>query len=907
MKQVKTTIILSAIAVVSLITATSLYYFAPDREDSQNELIGEVFYPDFVDPLQAASLKLIVWDGENRETREFAVRKTTQKRLINGQEKEIELWTIPSHNNYPVESSDRLRDTAESVLNVTRLSLASNSQEEHERLGVIDPQDEDAQLKESAEVGDRIILQDDSGNTICDLIIGKAVDAEPRNEVTAEEQETVGGARYYVRQPDQNETYIARLDLRISTEFSQWIDEDLLQVGDANVEKIQFLNYEVQDKLIEKFGGRVPVRQNFEEFVVEKENGVWTIDDLKSDTEQLDTLPLNSLTSDLSRLTILEVQPKPTYQDNETKILNPDLTVNAPEGMSRNEQIQIQQQVLRPQGFIIGLEDENQVKPALLSTNGELKFATDDGIVYHLVFGYDVELTGEQLEFAAGEESPDDSPENENGENENGETAKSENGASANDPASDPKGDKGKKGKIMSVYVKFDPSLIEKPQEPVKPVPPEKPEINLPAPNPATTQPARPEPPSPDLPAEEPKPAENQSGEDKPGEGKKAEDKPADDPSKPQSAAGDAQEKAAGEPSKEQPAENAPPAGEPGSPGKSEGDPEKSSGDNAGLNRSLSGSPVVYVAADQPQVDALQDSDPKPGQQQEKNPGEQKQEEKQEKTQQPEKQQEQSTETEPPAKQAAEKPADTPAEPGKPTDEDAVDPASEAPGNQDGSLPQDAPQPPVQEPAAEKTPEEIFLEQTQAYNRAMEQYEAELQAYEEQMKEYQEAMEAYEKKLKESEQKVADLNSRFADWFYIVDAEDLEKVKLTRSDLVQPKEEDAAGGSQPPMGLPPGLNFPGGNPIPNLDNLPGNPSGDQDSPQPSASPEPKPGKEDPGKEESGKEEAGKEGPGSDESGAKADPSKPDPAQPAATPEATKPGGQQADGQEADGQQSKQNP
>lgn len=812
MKQVKTTIILGAFALVSLILAVSVYLFTPDGKDSQNELIGEVFFPDFKTPAQAASMRLITWDAKEKSTREFEVRKVKQKRLIDGKEQEVELWAIPSHDNYPVESPERLYETAGSMMNIVRLSLASNSREEHDRLGVVDPLDKDAKLKEPQSVGDRIMLLDDSGNSVCDLIIGNAVDAEAEIEVGAEKRELEKGQRYYVRRPDENETYVARLNLRITTEFSEWIDSDLLQVGEADVTKIEFLNYKVVPKFIEKFGGQVPLRTEFNELLVEKKDGSWTVADLKSDTEEFDSGSLFSLESQLQNLRILEVQPKPTYQDSDIKVLNADLSVNAPKGMSRNEQLSIQQQLLGPKGFHIGLVDENSVKLALLSANGEMNIGTDAGLVYHLVFGYDVKLEGEKFEFSGAKEDE-----------------KADDAKKDGDPSAGESDDDSQQGKIMSVHVTFDKELIKKPTPPIKPVPPQKPDAGLPVPS-ADPQkgpvpPKDNEDPQPKAPpaksaddlknnskSNEPK-AENKNSDAKnPGKDAQADKSENKDP---KSGSGD-KSGADSAPPKKKTTEEKPDAGKP----KQEAGAEKQSSNGAGqidpddVNDNPSPEMLVSVsipdqekdgqknpqdqgnfeqekAKDSPKAD--QSGDAKPAQDQ--------------KTEDANKKQKPKTETE-----------STNPDDGKKASGSPAPKTTEKPGDngnaKSGGVQEKAPQEDGQAAKQEgnqnaepmKTPEQIFAEKLKAYNDAMTQYKADLDQYNEDLKQYEEDLKAYEKKIEDGKKKVAILNARFADWFYIVDTASIDKIMLKRSDVVKPKEKNDA----------PNAN--GGNPIPGLNN-----------------------------------------------------------------------------------------
>lgn len=89
---------------------------------------------------------------------------------------------------------------------------------------------------------------------------------------------------------------------------------------------------------------------------------------------------------------------------------------------------------------------------------------------------------------------------------------------------------------------------------------------------------------------------------------------------------------------------------------------------------------------------------------------------------------------------------------------------------------------------------------------------------------------------------VEELNERFAEWFYVVPAESLATLKLTRSDIVKQKELPPPNPNAPmspgqmPSGLPdaPNIGLPGGAPDkaeetdPNKDEMEGNDAASRD-------------------------------------------------------------------------------
>ncbi|MCH2205017.1 MAG: DUF4340 domain-containing protein [Lentisphaerales bacterium] len=78
--------------------------------------------------------------------------------------------------------------------------------------------------------------------------------------------------------------------------------------------------------------------------------------------------------------------------------------------------------------------------------------------------------------------------------------------------------------------------------------------------------------------------------------------------------------------------------------------------------------------------------------------------------------------------------------------------------------------------------------------------------YDEDLKTYNKAKadkEAWEKDSKEAKEEVAKLQKRFTDWYYVIDNESYEKIKVTFPDLVEdiPKPADDKAGA-PPAGIP---------------------------------------------------------------------------------------------------------
>ncbi len=69
------------------------------------------------------------------------------------------------------------------------------------------------------------------------------------------------------------------------------------------------------------------------------------------------------------------------------------------------------------------------------------------------------------------------------------------------------------------------------------------------------------------------------------------------------------------------------------------------------------------------------------------------------------------------------------------------------------------------------------------YESAKKKYDVDVLAWESEVKEF-------EKKIKDGQEKADKLNRRFADWYYVIPGETFDKLRLSRDDLVKPKEKE---------------------------------------------------------------------------------------------------------------------
>ncbi len=327
----KTLIFIAAAALVTLVA----YLAAPgDPTPEAFSDRGEVFFPDFTDPNDAASLEVIDFNEETGRIDAFnVVFKGTR-------------WRIPSHHNYPADDKDRLAQTAAGLIDVRKDDVVAEVAADHESLGVVDPLDES--VASLAGRGKRVTVKDGNDNLLADLIVGKNV---PGRE----------GRYRYLRVPDQKRTYAARFDVEISSRFGDWIEKDLLEVDLNRIEQVTLRDYSIDES--------TRILDQRDTIVLTRGDPDWTANRMRSG-QKVDAVKMEDLLKVLDELTIVGVRPKPvglsrSLEDNDEGI-----------GLNREALVSLQEK-----GYYFTRDGQ------LVSNEGESQVRTTDGVVYTLRFG----------------------------------------------------------------------------------------------------------------------------------------------------------------------------------------------------------------------------------------------------------------------------------------------------------------------------------------------------------------------------------------------------------------------------------------------------------------------------------------------------------------------------------------
>jgi hypothetical protein len=408
MKELLKTLIFVAVAV--LLTGAALVGTRDlTKRNAEFNDQGKPFFPEFTQALACTDLEVVELEPTTATSTRFRVMFKDKH------------WVIPSHYNYPADARDRLSNTAAAIMDLTKDTIRSNSVEDQEAMGVVDPLD--AKVTTLQGRGKRITLRDSSEKVLADIIIG--------NEIKGTERKG-GGAQRYVRVPDQKPIYGVNIKAEPSTRFADWIETNLLKAEASKIRRLVFDNYKIQEDGNQP--GRMVIKRGDILTIERKDSsGPWTMAGLPA-TEELNENNLRTLIDAVADLKIVGIRPRPPgLQDLNQENLKITAMVLAS---------------LQNKGFFLA-------KQGLFSDQGDVLIGTDEGVVYTLRYGGPVFAVGDELVVGSADDV----------EKKKDEKAKNDSAA---------KSASKEENRFLMVTVAFDPSLIAKPES-VEPKPVVKP------------------------------------------------------------------------------------------------------------------------------------------------------------------------------------------------------------------------------------------------------------------------------------------------------------------------------------------------------------------------------------------------------------------------------------------------
>jgi hypothetical protein len=339
-------------------------------ELDEETLVDTVLTKNFKQVEDAKELRIVRFDEDTGTRHEFVVAEQDG------------LWSIPSKDGYPADAAEQMGKAATSLLDRKILQVASRSGQDHEQYGVIDPSSPKLELGQQG-VGTRVTILNDKKDPLVDLIVGKAVkDAE--------------GQRY-VREAGRDAVYVIEVDRsKLSTNFEDWIEKDLLQLNSWDLQQVDIKDYSAA--LVQVMSPEGPTlgveRDDRAEFILayNDSDAKWTPEKLSSfdrtqgeqgqyvefklaDDEELNTESLNGLKTALDDLKIVDVVKKPAGLSEDLK---------AGTDFVKNEAAFLD---LLKKGFTADMSGAEGQPQDIISSDGEVIATMKNGVEYVLRFG----------------------------------------------------------------------------------------------------------------------------------------------------------------------------------------------------------------------------------------------------------------------------------------------------------------------------------------------------------------------------------------------------------------------------------------------------------------------------------------------------------------------------------------
>lgn len=344
--------------------------------------LGQEFFPEFTDPLKVAGAEIIDFDATTDAKHDLKV------------EKKDDVWTInPGRQDYPSVSPERLASVVKAVSGLKKLDVVPGAAaEKHREYGVVDP-GSDAELKEgSSGVGKRVTLLDADKKKLVDLIIGKR-DEKKTNII-------------YVREPNRDPIYATEVDTApLSTSFGDWVPPDLLQVGEADLRRVDVHDFAIDTVAVRQQGPGGLVLAGSRPQLVERgkldakkdDSDKWQLGKLETfdgvsksfvekkiaDDEELDSAKLDDLKRALTGLKIVDAKKKPDVLAEEFAREANFLNDPKSKAVEDNDAMM----TLRRSGFWVGPKSSQSRELEIIPEEGELKVGFDNGVEYQLRFG----------------------------------------------------------------------------------------------------------------------------------------------------------------------------------------------------------------------------------------------------------------------------------------------------------------------------------------------------------------------------------------------------------------------------------------------------------------------------------------------------------------------------------------
>ncbi len=334
--------------------------------------LGEQLFPEFTDSFGVHEVRIVEFDEAQGESKGITVEKNESG------------WVIASQHGYPADAQDQLEKAVGLLSGLTKLSVESSDEGDHEKYGVKDPTQAESGDKG---VGRLVRLAGADDKILAELIIGK------RFELGSTEQDSAPGDLRYVRVPGQPTIFTTRLQnpSALKSAFEDWVERDLLTVkggysfSSGNVSRISLDKHKVEQGPVGAELSQGPVyRFDRGEGDDEKWLNAESSELKLALHEALDIEEIDGLSTAFGDLEITGVQPKPVTLA--TNLLSGNEFLGIPD----EESLALMGRSLRDKGFYavpVSRGENTEPRIEIFSNQGEMRAGMEDGVEYVMRFG----------------------------------------------------------------------------------------------------------------------------------------------------------------------------------------------------------------------------------------------------------------------------------------------------------------------------------------------------------------------------------------------------------------------------------------------------------------------------------------------------------------------------------------
>ncbi len=419
MTELSKTLVFAGIALVAIVVAIVASPGLREKQDSI-EQVG-LFFPDLEDAKPAGRLLIVTVDEKLGTLGRFEVVKKNR------------LWTMPMKSDYPADAAEHVAEATTALQILERLSPAGEDRTTHVLYSLGDP--EKAELGTTG-VGTLVRMEDEAGNPLAEIVIGKAV--PDRSDLR------------YVRKRDEDAVFVSKVDMtKFSTDIEDWIDKRLFDAVDSSVKEVRIKHNRFEyDKDAGRFNYGPVGSADLAYDGVKREWSLASLtatdqttgeseEILPNENEEPNSVELSGMLTALTGLQVVDVMPRPTALAGKLS-----LKVALNEAFSQDELIS-----LYVQGFVPQPRAPQQGLGFDISAGeADISFGTNEGVRYRALIG----------SIAAGLQGDRKSAD--------AKDKKKKNGQKDGDAPDKPDSAKDGRKRYLMVAVEFDAGLIPEPE-----------------------------------------------------------------------------------------------------------------------------------------------------------------------------------------------------------------------------------------------------------------------------------------------------------------------------------------------------------------------------------------------------------------------------------------------------------